>query len=82
MLQFADTSKNFIHKKYNIMEATCKNCNHWEQQDTEQQNLGECEVLGVDDNDTMYVLPVIEDETKENAHIMTSADFGCNQFSA
>ena len=64
------------------MEATCKNCNHWEQEEVQQNNLGECDVLGDGSSSSMFVLPVIDSERKENAHILTNADFGCNQFSA
>lgn len=61
------------------MEATCKNCNHWENETTQRDDLGECDVLG--NEEMAYVLPVVEEETKPNAHILTKADFGCNQFS-
>ena len=64
------------------MEATCKNCNHWEHTEAQQDNLGECDVLGAESGSNMFVLPVINNETQTPAHILTKANFGCNQFSA
>lgn len=59
------------------MDATCKNCNHWEE--SQQENLGACDALGAD-NSGMYVLPVVNNEMQSQANILTNADFGCNQF--
>lgn len=63
------------------MEATCKNCNHWEPQEVQQNNLGECDVLGIDNKDTMIALPVLNTGSADK-HVLTNAEFGCNQFSA
>ena len=62
------------------MEATCKTCNHWENDAPAVQNrdnFGECEVLT--DSGMKYVLPVLQEQSA-NAHLITSADFGCNQY--
>lgn len=64
------------------MEATCKNCNHWEEEEIQQNNLGECDALGMDSGNTMFILPVIDNNAQSSANILTNADFGCNQFSA
>ena len=64
------------------MEATCKNCNHWEHSAAEETNLGECDVLGGESGDGMFVLPVINEAAQPPAHMLTNAEFGCNQFSA
>ena len=64
------------------MEATCKSCNHWENEApavANKTNFGECEVLT--DSGMKYVLPVNQDESAGSG-IITSADFGCNQFEA
>jgi hypothetical protein len=66
-----------------IMEATCKSCNHWENEAPavqDQDNFGECEVLT--DSGMKFVLPVIQNRATQSAGIITSADFGCNQFAA
>lgn len=60
------------------MEATCKNCNHWEQEEAKENNLGACDVLGSQSEMTL-VLPVVNSEEKATG-ILTNADFGCNQF--
>ncbi|MFT6000335.1 MAG: hypothetical protein ACI81P_002796 [Neolewinella sp.] len=70
-------------KNLSIMEATCKSCNHWEDEAPavqNQDNFGECEVLT--DSGMKFVLPVIQDRTMQSTGIITSADFGCNQFAA
>ena len=62
------------------MEATCKTCNHWETETPAVQhkdNFGTCEVLT--DSGMKYVLPVNQEKS---AGILTSADFGCNQYDA
>lgn len=63
------------------MEATCKTCNHWENDTPTAQSregFGECGVLS---QDTMaYVLPVVQNESLTSANVMTKADFGCNQY--
>ena len=64
------------------MEATCKNCSHWEHTEAQQDNVGECDVLGGNGSTSMFVLPVVNNETQAQAHILTNADFGCNQFDA
>ena len=64
------------------MEATCKSCNHWENEAPavqDKSNFGECEVLT--DSGMKYVLPVNQDASASSGFI-TSADFGCNQFEA
>ncbi|TXF90268.1 hypothetical protein FUA23_07045 [Neolewinella aurantiaca] len=64
------------------MEATCKSCNHWENEAPaveNKTNFGECEVLT--DSSMKYVLPVNQDASASSG-IITSADFGCNQFEA
>jgi len=65
------------------MEATCKSCNHWENEAPAVQhkdNFGECEVLT--ESGMKFVLPVLQDKSASSAGIITSADFGCNQFAA
>ena len=68
------------------MDATCKNCDHWENDSpvvAKKENMGECNALGSDDSGSMYVLPVVNAEQKpDNYGLLTGADFGCNQFSA
>ena len=62
------------------MEPTCKTCNHWETENASakiRDNFGECEVLS--ESGMKYVLPVNQEQSN-NAHIITSADFGCNQY--
>lgn len=63
------------------MDATCKNCNHWEDEQVQQDNLGECDVLGTAKGG-MFVLPVINSQIQSAGNFLTNADFGCNQFSA
>ena len=62
------------------MEATCKTCNHWADDAPAVQtreNFGECEVLS---NDGMkFVLPVLQEQSA-NSGLITSANFGCNQY--
>jgi len=64
------------------MEATCKSCNHWENDSPAVQSrdgFGECEVLS--ESGMKYVLPVLQSQSSQtNAEIITSADFGCNQY--
>ena len=63
------------------MEATCKSCNHWENEAPAVQNrdnFGECEVLS--DNGMRYVLPVLQNQSANASEFITSADFGCNQY--
>ena len=65
------------------MEATCKTCNHWEHEAPAVQNrdnFGECDVLS--EGGMKYVLPVLQEQSANNAEIITSADFGCNQYDA
>lgn len=65
------------------MESTCKSCNHWENDAPavqNQDNFGECEVLT--DSGMKFVLPVIQNPSSQSTGIITSADFGCNQFAA
>lgn len=65
------------------MEATCKTCNHWETEAPAVQNkdnFGSCEVLT--DSGMKYVLPVLQEQSAQSAGIITSADFGCNQYDA
>ncbi len=67
------------------MEATCNNCNHWDTNSTaaQQDNFGECDVLSTTGTTGMqYVLPVIQSSTPAGAEMITSGDFGCNQFAA
>ncbi|MEO0732037.1 MAG: hypothetical protein AAFZ52_04335 [Bacteroidota bacterium] len=62
------------------MEATCKTCNHWEASAPAVQtkdNFGECEVLS--ESGMKYVLPVVQNQSA-TANIITSGDFGCNQY--
>lgn len=62
------------------MEATCKTCNHWENEAEAVQNrdnFGECEVLS--ESGMKFVLPVLQDKSA-NTNMITSADFGCNQY--
>ena len=65
------------------MEATCKNCNHWEHESPAVQNrdnFGECEVLS--ESGMKYVLPVLQSQSASTGmEIITEASFGCNQFS-
>ena len=65
------------------MEATCKSCNHWENETPAVQNrdnFGECEVLS--ESGMRYVLPVLQDQSASASEFITSADFGCNQYDA
>ena len=64
------------------MEATCKSCNHWENDAPaveNKDNFGECEVLT--DSGMKYVLPVLQEQSAQSK-IITSADFGCNQYAS
>ena len=63
------------------MEPTCKTCNHWEKQAPAAQskdNFGECEVLT--ESGMKFVLPVLQDQSANSSRMVTSADFGCNQY--
>lgn len=64
------------------MEATCKTCNHWENEAPTVQNrdnFGECDVLS--EGGMKFVLPVLQDKsTNPTSGLITSADFGCNQY--
>lgn len=63
------------------MEATCKSCNHWEQDNPAVQNrdnFGECDVLS--ESGMKFVLPVLQNESAGQTEIITSGDFGCNQY--
>lgn len=64
------------------MNQTCSNCNHWDSTapKVSQPNFGECDVLST----TMqYVLPVVHSKpSNEKVEIITSANFGCNQFAS
>lgn len=64
------------------MEATCKNCNHWEDEAPavkNHKNFGECEVLS--ESGMKYVLPVLQNQSNNSGmEILTSANFGCNHF--
>ena len=65
------------------MEATCKTCNHWENEAAAVQNregFGECDVLS--ESGMRYVLPVLQEQSSSATDIITSADFGCNQWDA
>jgi len=65
------------------MEATCKSCNHWENEAPtvqNKENFGECDVLT--ESGMKFVLPVLQEQSAQSAGIITSADFGCNQFAA
>ncbi len=65
------------------MEATCKTCNHWETAAPVVQNrdgFGECDVLS--ESGMKYVLPVLQEQSANATDIITSADFGCNQYDA
>ncbi|OAV46208.1 hypothetical protein [Lewinella sp. 4G2] len=62
------------------MEATCKTCNHWENDAPAVQNrdnFGECDVLS--ESGMKFVLPVLQEQSAKT-DIITSADFGCNQY--
>ena len=62
------------------MEATCNTCNHWEKNSPATQNrenFGECDVLS--EGGMKYVLPVLQNQSAQS-EIITSADFGCNQY--
>ncbi|MEM6772088.1 MAG: hypothetical protein AAF597_16045 [Bacteroidota bacterium] len=63
------------------MEATCKTCNHWENESpsvASRENFGECEVLS--DGGMKFVLPVLQEQSAGG--LITSGDFGCNQYEA
>lgn len=66
------------------MQNTCNNCNHWSVDSTavKQDNFGECDVLSSTDSGMKYVLPVIQQAEKTTVGMVTSGDFGCNQFAA
>jgi hypothetical protein len=71
------------NQKTFIMAATCKSCNHWENETpavADKDNFGECEVLT--ESGMKFVLPVLQDKSAQSTGIITNADFGCNQFSA
>lgn len=62
------------------MEATCKTCNHWENEAPAVQNrdnFGECDVLS--EGGMKFVLPVLQDQSANAGHMITSSEFGCNQ---
>lgn len=63
------------------MANTCNHCNHWDNNTASVQDdkFGECGVLNSDG--MQYVLPVIQQD-RSNVNMVTSADFGCNQFAA
>ena len=65
------------------MEATCKNCNHWEHEAPavqNRENFGECEVLS--ESGMKYVLPVLQNQSAATGtEFLTEASFGCNHFS-
>lgn len=66
------------------MESTCNNCGHWDanSNSAQQDNFGECDVLSTaNDGGMKFVLPVIQN-APSNAGMITSGDFGCNQFAA
>ncbi len=65
------------------MEATCKSCNHWENEAPAVQNrdgFGECEVLN--ESSMKFILPVLQNQSVNATEFITNADFGCNQFDA
>lgn len=67
------------------MEAVCRNCNHWETSvpaAKKKENYGECNVLSTNGNESSmrYVLPVVDTGSARASEVLTSADFGCNQF--
>lgn len=64
------------------MDATCKNCNHWEDESPavqNRENFGECEVLS--ESGMKYVLPVLQNQSNSTGmEFLTEANFGCNHF--
>ena len=63
------------------MEPTCKTCNHWENDAPavqDRENFGECDVLS--EGGMKFVLPVLQDKSANPGHMITSSDFGCNQY--
>ncbi len=72
------------------MEQTCNKCNHWDDTSSaaQQENFGECNVLSAPNGGTMqFVLPVVQSGQKAGINLnatemITSGDFGCNQFAA
>lgn len=72
------------------MENTCKSCNHWDDSSSaaQQDNFGECNVLSPASGGSMqFVLPVVQSGQTAGMNLsttemITSADFGCNQFAA
>jgi hypothetical protein len=72
------------YQKHNFMEATCKNCSHWDTQAPvvqEKSDMGECNKLSQPENKQMaYILPVLQTGSASGVEFITGADFGCNQF--
>ncbi|NJC25407.1 hypothetical protein [Neolewinella antarctica] len=63
------------------MEPTCKSCDHWAHEAPavqNRENFGECDVLS--ESGMKYMLPVLQNQSAQNAEIITSGDFGCNQY--
>lgn len=72
------------------MEATCNNCNHWEQTQTKlnavnSENFGVCNELSDHNLAPEYIVPVLNDGkpvSEKGGHYdyITGAQFGCNHF--
>jgi hypothetical protein len=71
------------------MEATCNNCNHWEQDQNKIQlqskDFGLCdELTGQHALEPSYVLPLVHQESKDlkpkQFEMITGSSFGCNHF--
>ncbi len=72
------------------MEATCNNCNHWEQDQNKVQlqskDFGLCdELTGQHAMEPSYVLPLVHQESNDlkpkKFEMITGSQFGCNHFS-